>query len=181
MFVSRTWPTVKKRCNWKYFLGVGDIFFIYFGYRKSWLEVFDTVPEFMFSWFPLFYMIKICCLTWAWTRFVSWTQHSYCLIWCPTHWRNRGSSTGNEHIFKNGLVLYSFIEKCISIFIIILFKSLVLTIRSFNYTICNKCLKWFVALSHQKQNKDQHHMLLEFLNKSFFTTYCLRLYLYHIT
>jgi len=47
LFVSHTWPTVATgNIFW------GDLtmfFFLYFGYRKSWPEVSDTVPEFTFG------------------------------------------------------------------------------------------------------------------------------------
>ena len=70
-----------ENCVWKYFLGDSVM---------SSLKIF-WLPEIMagsfrycsriyaWNWFTLFYMIKICCSTWAVTRFLSWIwmQHSY--------------------------------------------------------------------------------------------------------
>jgi hypothetical protein len=92
LFVSRTRPTVRKRCDWKYFLGdLRRLFF--FGYQKSWPEVpilFQNLRS------ELFYTFK-------WTKSVArlWMnfEREKKSPYLPTHRWNGGSGVGNEHIF----------------------------------------------------------------------------------
>ena len=92
LFVSCTWQTIRKGCDWKYVLGdLATSFSLSFLLlheimTRSFRQCFRIC---VLTWFTLFYMIKICCSTWAGTRMQHW---SYCLIWCPhfgLFWKTR--------------------------------------------------------------------------------------------
>ena len=79
-FVFRTWPTVRKLCLEIFFGWFGDVFFKIFWLPEIMTGSFRYCSRiYAWNWFTLFYMIKICCSTWAVTIFLSWirTQHSY--------------------------------------------------------------------------------------------------------
>ena len=101
MFVSRTRPTVRKRCDSEYFLCDLRRLFC-FDYRKSWLEFRYCSRIYVRNWFTLLNE-QNPLLDFEGTRFVNdlWkiTKKTY----LPTHRWNGGSGAGSEHIFKGGL------------------------------------------------------------------------------
>jgi hypothetical protein len=100
LFVSHTLPTVRKRCDSKYFLGDLRRLFFFF-----WLLEVPILFQNLCS--ELVYTFK-------WTKSVAWLWRNQICEWTlkktkspylPTHRWNGGSGAGNEHIFKGGLVM----------------------------------------------------------------------------
>ena len=102
MFVSRTQPTVRKRCDSKYFLG--DLQWLFF----FWLPEIVTRSSicsiiYVRNWFTLLNE-QNPLLNFEGTRFVNelWKEKKKS-PYLPTHRWNGGSGAGNEHILKGGL------------------------------------------------------------------------------
>ena len=105
LFVSRTRPTIRKCCDSKYYLG--DLQRLFFWLPAIVTGSSDIVPEFTFGTGLHFYMNKIRCSTLKkpdlWMNF---KKKNY----LPTHRWNGGSGAGNEHIFKGGLCILSWLQ-----------------------------------------------------------------------
>ena len=95
MFVSRTRPTVRKRCDSKYlFAWFAMIFFFFFGYRKSWPEVPILFQNLHLELVYTFKWTK--SVAWLWrNQICEWTQSILKKIkkspYLLTHGRNGGS------------------------------------------------------------------------------------------
>ena len=106
MFVSCTRPTIRKRCDSKYYLGdLQRLFF--FGYRQSWPEVPILFQNLRSELVYTFKWTKSVARLWR-NQICEWTlkKTTYLL----THRWNGGSGVGNEHIFKGGLCILSWLQ-----------------------------------------------------------------------
>ena len=106
LFVSRTQPTVRKRCDSKYFFAWFATTF-FFGYRKLWPEVPILFHNLRLELVYTFKWTKSVAQLWR-NQICEWTQSilkkkKNISTYLPTHRWNGGSGVGNEHIFKGGL------------------------------------------------------------------------------
>ena len=103
MLASRTWPTVRKRCDSKYFFVWFATTFFLVCYWKSWPEVPILFQNLRSELVYTFKWTKSVARLWR-NQICEWTLKKKKSPYLPTHRWNGGSGAGNEHIFKGGLI-----------------------------------------------------------------------------